>query len=243
MLSYSSRPPDPMLAGRGWREIWLKRLENMPFLAREWISRQTRDAYWKHGSVCEDYSAIEAAVLSIGGWHDGYRNTISHLVENIERRSKGSSGRGSTNTRIMPGRSRGSAFCRRQNAGGTAGSRASTMAPRTAGLPGLADGFDRARALVRRTAGPLDRREPSGPRQGLSKEHLLLGDGSLGGTPMSEPVAISSPVDCGSGGRRVLPLRLRAGVARRADSRMTANPRVSMVLRLRRRWILSARHG
>ncbi|MCY0095587.1 CocE/NonD family hydrolase [Hoeflea ulvae] len=89
MLSYSSRPPDPLLIGPGWRELWLNRLEHMPFLAREWISRQARDDYWKHGSVCEDFGAIEAAVLSIGGWHDGYRNTISHLVENIEAPVKG----------------------------------------------------------------------------------------------------------------------------------------------------------
>jgi putative CocE/NonD family hydrolase len=89
MLSYSSRPPDPAIAGDGWREMWLDRLENMPFLAETWLSHQTRDAYWKHGSVCEDYSAIEAAVLSIGGWHDGYRNTISHLVSNVSAPVKG----------------------------------------------------------------------------------------------------------------------------------------------------------
>lgn len=89
MLSYSSRPPDPALVGARWREMWLKRLENMPFLAKTWFSHQTRDAYWKHGSVCEDYAAIEAAVLSIGGWHDGYRNTISHLVENVSAPVKG----------------------------------------------------------------------------------------------------------------------------------------------------------
>ncbi|WP_417426124.1 CocE/NonD family hydrolase [Hoeflea sp.] len=89
MLSYSSRPPDPLLLGPGWRELWLNRLRQMPFLAREWISRQTRDDYWKHGSVCEDFGAIEAAVLSIGGWHDGYRNTISHLVENLDAPVKG----------------------------------------------------------------------------------------------------------------------------------------------------------
>lgn len=89
MLSYSSRPPDPALVGERWREMWLKRLENMPFLAKTWFSHQTRDAYWKHGSVCEDYAAIEAPVLSIGGWHDGYRNTISHLVENVSAPVKG----------------------------------------------------------------------------------------------------------------------------------------------------------
>ncbi|SMH53313.1 CocE/NonD family hydrolase [Mesorhizobium australicum] len=89
MLSYSSRPPDPALVGERWREMWLERLENTPFLAETWLSHQTRDAYWKHGSVCEDYAAIEAAVLSIGGWHDGYRNTISHLVTNLSAPAKG----------------------------------------------------------------------------------------------------------------------------------------------------------
>jgi putative CocE/NonD family hydrolase len=89
MLSYSSRPPDPALVGERWRAMWLERLEAMPFLAETWLSHQTRDAYWKHGSVCEDYSAIEAAVLSIGGWHDGYRNTISHLVTNLSAPVKG----------------------------------------------------------------------------------------------------------------------------------------------------------
>jgi predicted acyl esterase len=90
MLSYSSRPPDPALAGNNrWRDLWLTRLENQPFLAPLWLKHQRRDAYWKRGSVCEDYSAIKAAVLSIGGWHDGYRNTISHLVANIEAPVKG----------------------------------------------------------------------------------------------------------------------------------------------------------
>lgn len=90
MLSYSSRPPDPAIAGDNhWRNLWLSRLENEPFLAPLWLSHQRRDAYWKRGSVCEDYSAIQAAVLSIGGWHDGYRNTISHLVSNLNAPVKG----------------------------------------------------------------------------------------------------------------------------------------------------------
>jgi putative CocE/NonD family hydrolase len=90
MLSYSSRPPDPLLAGDNrWRDLWLSRLENQPFLAPLWLKHQHRDAYWKRGSICEDYSTIQAAVLSIGGWHDGYRNTISHLVSNIEAPVKG----------------------------------------------------------------------------------------------------------------------------------------------------------
>ena len=88
-LSWFSVPPDPALVGEAWRDIWLERLENTPFLAERWVQRQVRDDYWAHGSVCEDYSAIKAAVLSVGGWHDGYRNTIAHLVENLDAPVKG----------------------------------------------------------------------------------------------------------------------------------------------------------
>lgn len=89
MLSYSSRPPDPELVGEDWLDIWRQRLEEQPWLWSVWHRHQTRNDYWKHGSVCEDYSAIQAAVLAVGGWHDGYRNTISHLVENISAPVKG----------------------------------------------------------------------------------------------------------------------------------------------------------
>ncbi|RWF27839.1 CocE/NonD family hydrolase, partial [Mesorhizobium sp.] len=90
MLSYSSRPPDPAIAGGNrWRDLWLSRLENQAFLLPLWLSHQHRDAYWKRGSICEDFSAVKAAVLSIGGWHDGYRNTISNLVTGIQSPVKG----------------------------------------------------------------------------------------------------------------------------------------------------------
>ncbi|MBU2983238.1 CocE/NonD family hydrolase [Lentibacter algarum] len=83
MWAYSSRPPDPALRPDDWREIWLERLENEPFLAAEWLQHQTRDDYWKHGSVCEDYSKITAKVLAVGGWGDAYKNTVPALVENV----------------------------------------------------------------------------------------------------------------------------------------------------------------
>lgn len=88
-LSWFSVPPDPALVGDAWRDIWLERLENTPFLAKRWVERQLRDDYWAHGSVCEDYAAIKAAVLTVGGWHDGYRNTMAHLVENLDAPVKG----------------------------------------------------------------------------------------------------------------------------------------------------------
>jgi uncharacterized protein len=83
MLCYASRPPDPVLVGDGWRQQWLERLENLPLLLETWLSRQTRDAYWQHGSICEDWGAIEAPTLVFGGWADGYRNAPSAAVANM----------------------------------------------------------------------------------------------------------------------------------------------------------------
>lgn len=83
MWAYSSRPPDPALRD-DWREVWMERLEAEPFLISTWLRHQRRDAYWEHGSVCEDYSAIKAKVLAISGWADGYKNTVPALVENVE---------------------------------------------------------------------------------------------------------------------------------------------------------------
>lgn len=81
VMSWFSMPPDPALLGEDWRRVWLDRLENTPFLASAWLRHPTRDSYWMHGSVCEDFEAVEAAVLAIGGWHDGYRNTPVKLLE------------------------------------------------------------------------------------------------------------------------------------------------------------------
>lgn len=86
MLSYSSRPADPLLRN-DWHADWLRRLEAEPFLSAIWARHQTRDAYWKHGSICEDYSRVQVPVLSIGGWADNYMNTCAALVENVNAKA------------------------------------------------------------------------------------------------------------------------------------------------------------
>ncbi|MFB6940941.1 CocE/NonD family hydrolase [Streptomyces sp. NPDC056237] len=83
MLAFVSRPPDPAQVGEGWKDMWLRRLETVEPFIHTWLAHQTRDDYWKHGSVCEDYSAIQAHVLAVGGWHDPYRDTVLRLVEHL----------------------------------------------------------------------------------------------------------------------------------------------------------------
>lgn len=83
MLAWNARPPDPDVVGESWRERWLERLEQTPILIKEWLSHPHRDAYWKHGSICEDFSKIKCAVYAVGGWADPYSNAIPRMLSGL----------------------------------------------------------------------------------------------------------------------------------------------------------------
>jgi predicted acyl esterase len=89
MLTLCAMPPDPAAVGDGWRDTWLDRLDRAVAKAGAWLAHQRRDAYWRHGSVCEDYAAIEAPVYAVGGWADGYSNAVPRLLEGLPGPSKG----------------------------------------------------------------------------------------------------------------------------------------------------------
>ncbi|WP_460510482.1 CocE/NonD family hydrolase [Frigoribacterium salinisoli] len=89
MFAFNARPPRPEVVGADWVERWRERLEHQRPLTPVWLSHQERDDYWRHGSVCEDYSSIRAAVLAVGGWADPYRDAVLRLVENLDAPVKG----------------------------------------------------------------------------------------------------------------------------------------------------------
>ena len=89
MTLYSAMPPDPRISGDKWREIWKERLNNIRPLTALWLENQVRNAYWKHGSVCENYDAITIPVYAVGGWADGYSNAIPRLMQNLKGPAKG----------------------------------------------------------------------------------------------------------------------------------------------------------
>ena len=79
-----SLPPDPDIVGHNrWKEMWQHRLDNLDCYPMLWMEHQRRDAFWKHGSVCEDYSKIEIPVLNVSGWADGYTAAVFRCVENL----------------------------------------------------------------------------------------------------------------------------------------------------------------
>ncbi len=89
MFAYNPSPPDPRWVGDKWRAMWLERLEQAPPFVETWLEHQTKDAYWKHGSVSESYEDIEVPVYMVGGWADSYNNSIPRLMAGLTGPRKG----------------------------------------------------------------------------------------------------------------------------------------------------------
>lgn len=89
MLALSALPPDPQIVGARWRDMWRQRLAAATCLSATWLAHQRRDAYWRRGSVCEDFSAIEVPVLAVSGWDDTYSNAVPRLLAGLPGPAKG----------------------------------------------------------------------------------------------------------------------------------------------------------
>lgn len=84
MQLFNARPPDPQVVGERWRDMWRERLEAERFWPEIWLRHQRLDEYWKHGSVCFDYAAIQSPVWFWGGWADYYRDTPLRLAQHLK---------------------------------------------------------------------------------------------------------------------------------------------------------------
>lgn len=89
MHEFNIRPADPRIVGDAWRSMQMDRMNNNPYLTSIWLAHQNRDDYWKPGSVCENYEAIECAVLAVGGWADAYTDAIVRLVDHCTSVAQG----------------------------------------------------------------------------------------------------------------------------------------------------------
>ncbi len=84
MFAYNSLPPDPAIVGERWREMWLQRLKHSGLWLEKWLRHQRRDEYWRHGSICEDWSAVHCPVMAVSGWADGYSNAVFRLLSHLK---------------------------------------------------------------------------------------------------------------------------------------------------------------
>lgn len=88
MFDQNTHPPDPELVNN-WRERWFERLEGSGLWLETWLRHQHRDAYWQHGSICEDYAAVECPVFAVSGWADGYSNAVFRVLAHLSGPRKG----------------------------------------------------------------------------------------------------------------------------------------------------------
>ena len=89
MFAYNSCPPDPALVGDRWFDMWQERLQGSGLWLETWLEHQRRDDYWRHGSIIEDYSAVQVPVFAASGWADGYSNAVFRLLEGLQVPTRG----------------------------------------------------------------------------------------------------------------------------------------------------------
>ena len=83
MMAQNDLPPDPEVVGPNWREMWMQRIAANEPWSHVWMAHQRRDAYWKQGSVCEDFSTIKISVYAVSGWADNYSEAIPRLLAGL----------------------------------------------------------------------------------------------------------------------------------------------------------------
>ena len=84
MFAMQDLPPDPTIVGDQWRAMWQARMEaNAPWILT-WLAHQSRDAYWRQGSVCEDFSRITIPVYAVSGWADNYSESVPRLLAGLK---------------------------------------------------------------------------------------------------------------------------------------------------------------
>jgi len=202
MLSYNAIAPDPEVAGPGWREAWLERIDSVEPYEYEWLRHQRRDDYWKQGSVCEDFGAIECPVYAIGGWADGYTEAVFRLVSGLGATSKGLIGPWSH------------AFPDQVEPGPAIGFLQECLRWWDRWLKGDATGIDeepRLRVWMQDPVAPAPCHperpgrwvaEGSWPSPSIRERRLWLGDGTLGDEPGPDDLrlAISTDLLCGIDG-------------------------------------------
>ena len=64
MVALNALPPLPEIVGERWRSLWQERLEHTPQWPFAWLRHQTRDAYWRRGSPCDNWDAIRCPVFT-----------------------------------------------------------------------------------------------------------------------------------------------------------------------------------
>lgn len=81
-------PPDPLIHGERWLDLWRQRLDATPPILATWLQHQREDAYWKRGSVAEAPRDIAIPAYFVSGWSDTYATPSLHLFSSLKTPAK-----------------------------------------------------------------------------------------------------------------------------------------------------------
>ena len=73
--------PPSRNVGEDWRERWKARLGSLAFPLEDWVREEARGAYWRRGSVIHAPERLSRPILAVGGWSDGYSNSVMSLAD------------------------------------------------------------------------------------------------------------------------------------------------------------------
>jgi hypothetical protein len=83
MNTWNFAPPDPVVAGENWEELWHERLERNAPWGIGYIANPLQGAYWRDRSLSADYERVKCAVFVVGGWSDCYPTALLRAYENL----------------------------------------------------------------------------------------------------------------------------------------------------------------
>lgn len=81
-------PPDPLIHGERWREMWRARLDAAPPILATWLTHQREDDYWRRGSVAEAPGDVRVPAYVVGGWSDTYAAPGLRTFANMQAPAK-----------------------------------------------------------------------------------------------------------------------------------------------------------
>lgn len=203
MFAYSSRPPDPEIVGEAWRDIWLDRLRTQPLHIETWLAHQRRDAYWKRASVCEDYGAVKAAILAVGGWADAYSNAVPRTIAGLSSPVAGINGPWAHKYPNVAWPEPAIGFLKEVKAWFDHWLKGESAAPNMSYRMFVMESDPPARRMLARNGRWIS--EPSWPSSRIGNEKFHLSEQGLGEKQGSAPLHVTNRQTIGLAGQRFCP--------------------------------------
>jgi len=84
MAAYNFAPPDPLLVGPGWEEIWRQRLEGSQPWSLAYLENLRDGPFWESRLLRGHEDQVRAATFLIGGWCDWYPDDMLRVYSRLQ---------------------------------------------------------------------------------------------------------------------------------------------------------------